>query len=221
MKKTLSLLLAFIMCLSLCACGKTHESPAQNNPVVMMPPIEEGPLTEDDAENSQYTAFIYEGDPVDALTVEEVVLMPEYMPFDGSIYLNWKMKIRNTSGADIPMKESSMRVWYRYLDENEDSLYELYGTAGYSSTVKDGRAEWIDVSGHPAEWTNNDVLDIAYVEIYAYTISLHGSPDYEFTEPVLIDVRECFDWETVKNNGIAEYEEMMTPHVEIYTIPQG
>lgn len=213
-------MLVLAMCLSLCACGKTPE-PTFNH-VVISPSVETGAITGEDVEGtSQFTAFVYEGDPVDALTVEEVVLMPEYMPFDDSIYLNWKMKIRNTSGEDIPMKESSMRVWYRYLDENEDSMYELHGTAGYSSTVKDGRAEWIEVSGIPAEWTNKEVYNIAYIEIYAYTISLHGSPDYEFTEPVLIDVRENFDWETVKNNGIAAYEAMMTPNVEVFTIPVG
>ena len=220
MKKVTSLFLALVMCLSLCACGKTPEPPVQNTPVVITPSIEEGSLY-DDTESSQYTAFVYEGDPVDALTVEEVVLMPEYVPFDGSVYLKWKMKVRNTSGADIPMKESSMRVWYRYLDKNEDTMFSLYDTAGYSSTIKDGRAEWIEITEQPAEWTNKEVLNVAYIEIYAYTISLHGAPDFEFSEPVLIDVRDYFDWETVQNDGIAAYENMMTPQIEIYTIPQG
>ena len=221
MKKMISIALILLLCLSLCACSKTPEPPTQNNPVVIMPPVEAGTLIVDDAESTQYTAYVYEGEPVDALTVEEVVLMPEYMPFDDSIYLKWKMKVRNTSSADIPMKESSMRVWYRYLDENEDTLFSLYDTAGYSSTIKDGRAEWMEISEQPSEWTNKDVLNVAYIEIYAYTISLHGSPDCEFTDPVLIDVREFVDWETVKAAGAAEYEAMMTPNVQVFTIPVG
>lgn len=193
MKNIISLILAAVMCLSLSACGKSPEVSVQDNTFETK--------TADNEDDGRYTAFVYEGEAVDSLTVEEVVLTPTYFPSNDGLYLKWMMKIRNTSGKDIPMKESSMRVWYRYLDENMDSLYELYGTAGYSSTVKDGRAEWIHIDGRPAQWTNKDVLDIAYIEIYAYTISLGGIPDYEFTEPVLVDIRDCFDWETVKNNS--------------------
>lgn len=199
MKKIISLVLVAFMCLSLCACANPSRETAQDSSVKATASAQtEITETEDDG---RYTAFVYEGEAIDALTVEEVVLTPTYFPSNDRFYLKWMMKIRNTSGADIPMKESSMRVWYRYLDENLDSLHELYGTAGYSSTVKDGRAEWIIVDGHPAQWTNKDVLDIAYIEIYGYTISLHGLPDYEFTKPVLVDVRDFFDWETVKSHS--------------------
>lgn len=199
MKKLFYLFLVVAMCLPLCACGKSFVESDSDHSIKSASSAATDIIDIED--DGRYTAFVYEGDVIDALTVEEVVLTPTYFTSNDSLYLKWMMKIRNTSGKDIPMKESSMRVWYRYLDENMDSLHELYGTAGYSSTVKAGRAEWIVIDGRPAQWTNKDVLDIAYIEIYAYTISLHGVPDYEFTEPVLVDIRDCFDWETVKNNS--------------------
>ena len=73
-------------------------------------------------------------------------------------------------------------------------------TAGYDSTIKNDRAEWIEVTGYPHEWTADDVKSIEYIEIYAYTNTLHGAPDYEFTNPVLIKVSDFVDWDKVTNN---------------------
>jgi len=115
MKKTLALLLALAMCLSLCACGKKEEAPAMN-PVIVMP-SDVGSLQKNgsgEENNSQFTAYTYDGEPTDLLTVEEVVLMPERFPMpvmNVSMSMNWKMKVRNTSGEDIPMN-SYMCVWY-------------------------------------------------------------------------------------------------------------
>ena len=201
MKKLISIILALALCLSFTACGGSEADSS-----VQAPANEQSPATEQatqpatEAEDTgKYVAYTYDGDPVDMFTVEEVVLMPESYS-NGTIALNWKMKVRNTSGADLPMKESSMRIWYRYLDANEDELFSNHSTGGYSNTIKDGKAEWIDCSGTPANWDNSDIESVAFIEIYGYTNTLHGSPDYEFTNYITIDVREFVDWNQVKSN---------------------
>ena len=203
MKKTISLLLALVLGLSLGACGKKEEAPAMNQ-VVMMP-SDMGTSQNSVSgmeETAQFTAYTYEGEATDLLTVEEVVLMPERFPMpvmDASMSMNWKMKVRNTSGEDIPMN-SYMCVWYRYLDENEDTLYASHEMSDPSSSVKNDRAAWIEVNILPSGWSDEDTESIAYLEIYAYAIGTFGQPQYEFVDPVLIDVREVFDWNDIQSN---------------------
>lgn len=203
MKKAISLLMVLVVCLSLGACGKKEEIPTLN-PIVVMP--SEMGTSQNNASgeenSSQFTAYTYEGDPTDLLTVEEVVLMPERFPMpvmDVSMSMNWKMKLRNTSGQDIPIN-SYMCVWYRYLDENEDTLYSSHELSDSSSSVKTDRAAWIEINSIPSGWSDKDTENIAYLEIYAYAIGTFGKPQYEFAEPVLIDVREVFDWDDIQSN---------------------
>ena len=203
MKKTISLVLALVMCLSLFSCGKSDETLAIN-PVVMMPSDMGGSQNNASGEenNSQFTAYAYDGEPTDLLTVEEVVLMPERFPMavmDVSMNLNWKVKVRNTSGEDIPLN-SYMCVWYRYLDENEDTLFSLQKMSNPSSSVKNDRASWLEVSEIPTGWSDEDTESIAYLEIYAYAIGTFSRPQYEFENPVLIDVREIFDWDDIQSS---------------------
>lgn len=203
MKKAISLLLALVMCLSLCACGKKEEAPAMN-PVIVMPSDMGASQNNGSGEenNSQFTAYTYDGEPTDLFTVEEVVLMPERFPMpvmNVSMSMNWKMKVRNTSGEDIPMN-SYMCVWYRYLDENEDTLYSSNELSDSSSSVKNGRATWLEISGIPSGWSDEDTESIAYLEIYAYAIGTFSKPQYEFENPVLIDVREVFDWDDIQSH---------------------
>lgn len=196
MKKNITLLLIAIMCLSLCACGVESE----NNTTEATIPQDITANTDniDIQENDgKYTAYTYDGDAIDLFTIEEVVLMPQSFS-DGSIALRWKMKVRNTSGEDLLMKDSSMRVWYRYLDKNGDELWSNYISGGYSNTIKDGDAEWLEVMVTPNGWSNADVASVAFIEIYGYTNTLHGSPDYEFEKYITIDVREFFDWNDIK-----------------------
>lgn len=196
MKKLIALLLAAVLYLSLAACGGET---ANNNTekTIHQDKIANTDDIDIQENGGKYTAYTYDGEATDLFTIEEVVIMPQRYS-DGTIALQWKMKVRNTSGEDLLMKESSMSVWYRYLDENEDELWSTYISGGYFSTIKDGKAEWLEEMGTPYGWSNADVASVAFVEIYGYTNTLHGSPDYEFENYVTIDVREFFDWNDIK-----------------------
>ena len=200
MKKILVLLLMLSMIASLVACGgnaSTTEPSTATSDKSVAEKVSNGSSNETkEADDGKITAYTYDGEPIDLFTIEEVVLMPTAYS-DDTLLLLWKMKVRNTSGEDIPMKEASMRVWFRYLDKNEDTLWDSYLTGGYDSTIKDGRAEWIEENGTPSGWTADDVKNIEYIEIFGYTNTLHGVPDYEFTNPVLIKVSDFVDWDKV------------------------
>lgn len=211
MKRWICLILAGVLTVALSACGNVQENvETPKEEITQNENIKDGNRTDENSEtesvvteteeedDGHYTAYTYDGEAVDLFTVEEVELYPMSYS-NGNLCLGWKMKVRNTSGEDIPMKEASMRVWYRYLDEKEDSLWETYLSAGYSSTIKAGRAEWMEMNGVPNNWTPDDVKAIEYIEIYGYTNTLHGSPDYEFTNPVLIKVSDFVDWDKVEN----------------------
>ena len=53
------------------------------------------------------------------------------------------------------------------------------------------------MNGIPNGWTENDVKAVEYIELYGYTNTTGGSPDYEFTEPVLVKVSDCFNWNDI------------------------
>ena len=110
------------------------------------------------AESEDQAAYTFEGEPTDLLTIEMVEIQPATVSYlkDKPEFFTWRAKVRNTSGKDLPMKESSMRVWYRYLDENEDILWSTYLTGGYKSEVKSGRAEWLEEYGFPANWSKKE-----------------------------------------------------------------
>lgn len=202
MKKALSLLLALVMCLSLCACGggnsNTPDTPVgSNNPVVN---------DEASQDSGQYVAYSYDGEPTDLLTIEEVILMPERWPeiLGGDLYLNWKVKVRNTSGEDIGIG-SYMCIWYSFLDENEDIVLADLLMGDSSVSTRNGKAEWLQyIHTVPAGWTNEICESIAYIEIYGYAFSDFSKPQYIFEEPVLIDLREFFDWDNLEAFTVGE-----------------
>lgn len=121
------------------------------------------------------------------LTIEEIDI--ESYKYDNANYFRWKMKVRNTSGTDLEAHKTSMRIWYNYLDKNKDILFTNYNTGGYYSTVQNGRAEWIEVQGIPNGWGKKEIEKVAYIEIYGFTTTLAGDPDYNFQSPILIDVK--------------------------------
>ncbi len=194
MKKMIALLLMLIICLSLVACNPTTASNTQKTATqTIVPDIISIDSQKDD---KKYIAYTYNGEATDLFTIEEVDLMPQSFN-SGNIALCWKVKVRNTSGEDLPMKESSMKIWYKYLDENEDELYNLNVSGGYSETIKDGKAVWLEELATPASWSRADIENVAFIEIYGYSNTLHGSPDYEFKNYITIDVREFFDWDDI------------------------
>lgn len=194
MKKMIALLLVLIVCLSLTACGSTTASNTQKTAARTIVPDTSSVNTQED--DRKYIAYTYNGEATDLFTIEEVDLIPQSFN-SGNIALCWKVKVRNTSGEDLPMKESSMSIWYKYLDENEDELYNLYVSGGYSETIKDGKAIWLEQLATPASWSRTDIENVAFIEIYGYSNTLHGSPDYEFKNSITIDVREFFDWDDI------------------------
>lgn len=194
MKKMIAPLLVLIVCLSLTACGSTTASNTQKTAARTIVPDTSSVNTQED--DRKYIAYTYNGEATDLFTIEEVDLIPQSFN-SGNIALCWKVKVRNTSGEDLPMKESSMSIWYKYLDENEDELYNLYVSGGYSETIKDGKAIWLEQLATPASWSRADIENVAYIEIYGYSNTLHSSPDYEFKNYITIDVREFFDWDDI------------------------
>lgn len=175
-----------------------------NNPVI-------NDEASQDSDAGQYVAYAYDGEPTDLLTIEEVILMPERWSesLGGDLYLNWKMKVRNTSGEDIGIG-SYMCIWYSFLDENEDIVLADLLMGDSSVSTRNDRAEWLEsINTVPAGWTNEMCESIAYIEIYGYGFSNFSKPQYEFENPVLIDIREFFDWDDLEESGIGE---IFTPY---------
>ena len=108
MKKLIALLLAAVLYLSLAACGGET---ANNNTekTIHQDKIANTDDIDIQENGGKYTAYTYDGEATDLFTIEEVVIMPQRYS-DGTIALQWKMKVRNTSGEDLLMKESSMSV---------------------------------------------------------------------------------------------------------------
>lgn len=190
MKQILKKIIAAVICgsllLSLAACGgnkntSNNISNSNNSNIT----------TSNDIETKEYNAYKSNGKIVDLLTVEEVNINPfTVATVDNAEFFQWRMKVRNTSGKDLVKDTTSMRIWYNYLDENKDIIYNHYLTGGYQSTIANDRAEWIEENGWPGSWTKNELESVAYIEIYGYTMTLStGAPEYEFSTPILIDVR--------------------------------
>ncbi len=186
MKKILSLLLAATITFGLCACGNVKTGNTTSNDTALS-------NSNSKEEEKRYVAYEFDGKTNDALTVEEVVLMPPENSSDLKM-CGWRIKVRNTSGKDLKMKESSMEIWYQYLDDNGDKLYVGNVSGGYTSTVKVGEAEWIEGTRIPASWTNEDIEKMAKIKIYAYATTLHGSPDHEFSEPIIVNIKDYIEW---------------------------
>ena len=177
MKKVLSLILIGAMILCLSSCGRETNNTTNSA----------------EKKDERYVAYKSDKKTNDLVTVEEVVLIPKYYS-DDDYCCGWKMKVRNTSGKDLLMKESAIRVWYSYLDENGDKMHNGYGSEGYHETIKNGEAVWIDETGILSGWTKEDTDTMKTIKIYGYGIELHGSPDYEFEEPIMIDIHDFVEF---------------------------
>lgn len=147
------------------------------------------------AENSSEKIILYtfDGEPTDLLTIEEVQILERPIKSGGVFPPEWTVKIRNTSGKDLKMKESDMRIWYRYLDENYDTLYSSYFSAGYNQTIYKGRASQKSQASYPSGWVDSDFAKVEYLEFYGYDTFYSGTPKYEFTELLTVNVGEYFD----------------------------
>lgn len=201
MKKTISLLLALVMCLSLCACG-TDNGNKKNNDSKSGKPVK---ITS--KEDLSFTAYKISDDeknnPSDVLVIEEVTLLPK--AWSNEPLLLWKIKVRNHTGKDfsgVPNEfintatadtMECINIHYRYLDENKDVIH-TGDINSYSDEVKEGQATWIQENSTPGGWTSDDTLSIAYIEFYEYSFQLFNKSVYKFEEPLIVDVRGFFEW---------------------------
>lgn len=139
--------------------------------------------------NEYQVLYKGESNGSDLLTIEEVDAKPQEISDLEATFFQWKMKVRNTSGEDLKMAESSMCIFYEYLDENGDRLYDGKVSGGYSSTVENGQAEWIEENCYPASWGKNEMEAVKTIRIYGYTTNMMAHPEHEFTEPIVVDIR--------------------------------
>ena len=194
MKKFAALILALMVCL--CACGK--EENAQTNVKVDQTVEDNGAVhsqvtiqeTDGEKKEDKGPAFRFDGTATGDVTVEEVVVRPHKVGSDGTLYFDWEMKVRNTSGKDTVPGETVLRVWFHYLDENGDIIEDTLGEAGDHSPVKAGQASWIQKNGRLSTMDSSEVEATAFIEIYAYTMKRAGSPDVYYDEPILVDIRD-------------------------------
>ena len=182
MKKALSIFFALTIVFSLCSCG--NEPSTRGNVIAET----EGTTVIPEPTIPETTC----APQADLLAIEEIEVAPK--KYKGEYQISWKIKVRNISGADLPMKESSMKIFFKYLDSNNDILWTGYAPGGYTSTVANGQAEWISFSSYPSGWGAKEMNQIAAIEFYAYTTSTGGSPDHEFIDPITVKVSDYFDW---------------------------
>jgi len=190
MIKIISLVLALIICLGLCACGNT-KSPSDNKdvqPVEQENTIMTEALEQEDPDND--VAYRFDGTNTGDVTIEEVVVRPHTVGHDGTLFFDWEMKVRNTGSEDTIPDETVLRVWFRYLDENGDIIAETQDEAGKYSPVKSGQAEWIQINSRLGSMDSSEVEATAFIEIVAYTKKVRTKPEVYYEEPILIDIRE-------------------------------
>ena len=190
------------MSMFVCSCGGDTKSAETSSVTAESKDTEKADNTAESSEvpaseeskdkiSESNVVYTFEGEPVDQLTIEEITIEPYVVKsVDDAQFYGWKMKVRNTSGSDLKVKESSMRIFYTYLDENMDVLQSNHMSGGYVNTIKEGRAELLEEHAYPANWSKKELEAVRYVEFYGYTITLNGSPDFEFTSPILIDLKE-------------------------------
>lgn len=146
--------------------------------------------TYNEEESDEYK-ILYTGESngSDLLTIEEVDAKTMKIDSLDATFYQWKIKVRNTSGEDLKKNDSSMRIWYAYLDENGDKLYDSYLTGGYSTTVEKDQAEWIESNGYPSSWGKAEMDAVKTIKFYGYTTTLAGVSDHEFKFPISVDIR--------------------------------
>ena len=198
MKRLFCLLLIFSVVLCLCACGVNVPS----EPIDVEPYIPE-PIPEvEQHEVERYVAYKSTGKTNDLLTIEEVVLIPEYLS-DYDYYCTWKVHDKNTSGRDLVMGESGIKIWYHYLDEDGNIMYDGNIVGDYvnkselsdtNDTINSFMDEWIKESRRPYGWTKEESQKMKTIKIYGYCLDLGSTPDYEFEEPIIINLGDYFEW---------------------------
>ena len=182
MKKFLPVVLAYLLCFCLCACGNGEKQTTQE--IDVMPEN----TTQEDADAD--VAYRFDGTNTGDVTVEEVVVRPHVVGFDGGYFFDWEMKVRNTGSEDTIPGETALRVWFRYLDENGDVIAQTVEEAGKYAPIKSGQAEWIQINTRLGSMDSSEVEATAFIEIYAYTRKVKTKPEVFYEEPILIDIRE-------------------------------
>lgn len=188
MKKFMPLVLALLMCACLCSCGNKESASAENKKTEQENVVTTEVVTKEDKDSN--VAYRFDGTTTGDVTVEEVVVRPHTVGYDGGYFFDWEMKVRNTGGEDTIPDETVLRVWFRYLDENGDVIAETQSEAGKYSPVKSGQAEWIQINTRLGSMDSSEVEATAFIEIFAYTKKVRTKPEVYYEEPILIDIRE-------------------------------
>lgn len=188
MKKFMPLVLALLMCVCMCSCGNKESASVENKETEQDNVVTTENVTEEDKDSD--VAYRFDGTTTGDVTVEEVVVRPHTIGYDGGYFFDWEMKVRNTSSEDTIPDETVLRVWFRYLDENGDVIAETQSEAGKYSPVKSGQAEWIQINTRLGEMDSSEVEATAFIEIFAYTKKVRTKPEVYYEEPILIDIRD-------------------------------
>lgn len=188
MKKFMPLVLALLMCACLCSCGNKESASAENKNTEQENVVTTEVVTKEDKDSN--VAYRFDGTTTGDVTVEEVVVRPHTVGYDGGYFFDWEMKVRNTGNEDTIPDETVLRVWFRYLDENGDVIAETQSEAGKYSPVKSGQAEWIQINTRLGSMDSSEVEATAFIEIFAYTKKVRTKPEVYYEEPILIDIRE-------------------------------
>lgn len=195
MKKGISFILALVMCLSLCACSKECDCGCayccgENVKNIIETSVLPSQEPEEGVTNADSdVAYRFDGTNTGDVTVEEVVVRPHTVGYDGGYFFDWEMKVRNTGSEDTIPDETVLRVWFRYLDENGDVIAETQSEAGKYSPVKSGQAEWIQINTRLGSMDSSEVEATAFIEIFAYTKKVRTKPEVYYENPILIDIR--------------------------------
>lgn len=188
MKKFMPLVLALLMWACLCSCGNKESASAENKKTEQENVVTTEVVTKEDKDSN--VAYRFDGTTTGDVTVEEVVVRPHTVGYDGGYFFDWEMKVRNTGNEDTIPDETVLRVWFRYLDENGDVIAETQSEAGKYSPVKSGQAEWIQINTRLGSMDSSEVEATAFIEIFAYTKKVRTKPEVYYEEPILIDIRE-------------------------------
>jgi len=188
MKKFIPLVIALFMCACLCSCGNKESASAKSQKTEQQNVATTEVVTKEDKDSD--VAYRFDGTTTGDVTVEEVVVRPHTVGYDGGYFFDWEMKVRNTGSEDTIPDETVLRVWFRYLDENGDVIAETQSEAGKYSPVKSGQAEWIQINTRLGSMDSSEVEATAFIEIFAYTKKVRTKPEVYYEEPILIDIRE-------------------------------
>jgi len=137
---------------------------------------------------SDSRVIVYSSDKVtgEPITIEEIAMEP-FLFGDGR-WFRLTVKIRNTSGKEISGEHGTIRIWYQYLDENMDILYDSYFSEGYGATIKDGQSVKYDSQGSSPRWDKDEMDEAKYINIYKYATTTYIEDAVEFNDPILLEI---------------------------------